>query len=333
MKIPNPYLLFIGDATDPLLAKTSNGIARWRPEWCVGQYRYPGVPVDLGLPDFSLEEGREKGAETLVLGIANSGGVISPEWMKDILRALELGYHVASGLHDRLNSFPELVEAARKNGRNLYDVRHTEVHYPVGNGAPRSGKRLLTVGTDCSVGKMFTTLSIEREMKRRGVSCEFVATGQTGILISERGIAIDAVVSDFISGAVEYMSPSHPNPDHWYLIEGQGSLFHPSYAGVSTGLLHGAQADALVICHEPGRVHMRGLPNYPIVGMAECIRQNETVARLTSSEVRTIGFSLNTGKYSEQEAKDLLKRHEDEFGLPATDPFRFGAEKLVDALS
>lgn len=332
MKIPNPYLLFIGDAADALWAKTSNGIARWRPEWCVGQFRYPGCGVDLGLPDLTLEEGKQRGAETLIIGIANSGGVISPGWIKDIRKALELGYHVASGLHDKLADCPELVEAAEKYGRNLFDVRHTKQEYPVGNGAPRSGKRLLTVGTDCSSGKMFTTLAMEKEMKKRGVSCEFVATGQTGIFISERGIAIDAVISDFISGAVEYLSPAHPNPDHWYLIEGQGSLFHPSYAGVSMGLLHGAQPDALVVCHDAGRQNVRGLQGYPIVDLHECIRRNEEAARLTNPRVKTIGLALNTSRYEEQQARDLLKKHEDEFSIPATDPFRFGAENLVEAL-
>ncbi len=332
LQIRPPYLLFIGDVKDTLAAKTSNGIARWRPEWCVGQFRYPGCEISLGLEDLSLREAYDRGARTLIIGVANPGGVMSEPWKETILEALEIGYDVASGLHDRLNDDPRLVARARERGRRLLDVRYATFKCPVGNGRKRSGKRMLTVGTDCSVGKMFTTLAIHRAMQARGIAADFVATGQTGIFISGKGASIDAVISDFISGVVEALAPDHPDPDHWYLIEGQGSLFHPSYAGVSLGLLHGAQADALILCHDPNRNHMRGLPHYPLPSLAECIRYNEQAARLTSPHARVVGISINTSHLGEADALAYLAAVEAENRLPTTDAYRFGADKLVEAL-
>ncbi len=161
----------------------------------------------------------------------------------------------AAGLHNKLADVPELKALADRLGRSLFDVRHPTQHYPVASGRKRSGKRLLPVGTDCSCGKMYTALAIEKR-SRRGGKATFRATGQTGILISGSGVSIDAVVSDFVSGAVETLSPDN-DADHWDIIEGQGSLFHPSFAGVTTGLIHGAQPDALVLCHEPTRTYAR----------------------------------------------------------------------------
>ena len=261
MEIEHPYLLFLGDAADHLAAKTAQGVKDWRPEWCLGQLRMKGCNADLGLPDLSLEEAYEQGARTLVVGVANRGGVISEAWTTLLERALQMGYDLAAGLHQRLADVPRLSDAAADGGRRLHDVRHPSQNFAVGSGRKRPGKRLLAVGTDCSVGKMYSTLALERDMRARGMKADFRATGQTGILIAGSGVSIDAVVADFISGAVESLSPDN-EPDHWDVIEGQGSLFHASYAGVSLGLLHGAQADALVLCHEPTRGHMRGLPDY-----------------------------------------------------------------------
>lgn len=331
MYVNPPYLLFIGDVVDHLAAKTSGGIARWKPEWCVGQLRFPKCPVDLGLPDMSLEEGRAAGAKTFVLGVANRGGVMSSHWLDTIKEAIVLGYDIANGLHDRLDSHPEIVALAEKHGRQLLDVRYAGIKCQVGNGKRRSGHRLLTVGTDCSVGKMFTTLAIEKEMKSRGLNADFVATGQTGIFISGKGASIDAIISDFISGAVEALAPAHEDTEHWDLIEGQGSLFHPSYAGVSLGLLHGAQADCLIMCHDPNRSHMRGVPEYPLVSLSECIRRNEEAGRLTNPRCRVVGISINTSHLEESEARSLLDAIAAEHQKPATDAFRFGAGALVDA--
>jgi uncharacterized NAD-dependent epimerase/dehydratase family protein len=329
--IERPYLLFLGDAHDQLAAKTANGIARWRPEWCVGQFRLPGCQADVGLRDLGLEEAHHQGARTLVVGVANRGGVISGHWLDTLLQALDLGYDVASGLHNRLAEIPPLAQRGRAKGQRLIDVRYPDREFPVGTGRKRMGKRLLTVGTDCSVGKMFAALAMEREMKKRGIKCDFRATGQTGIFIAGQGVSVDAVVSDFVAGAAECLSPDN-DPDHWDLIEGQGSLFHASYAGVSLGLLHGSQPDCLVVCHDPNRSHMRGLPGYGLPSLKECIRLNEECGRLTNPACRVVGLSINTSHLDPRAAQALLRSLEQELGLPAVDAFREGASRLVDTL-
>jgi uncharacterized NAD-dependent epimerase/dehydratase family protein len=331
MQIASPYLLFLGDAPDALAAKTADGVARWRPDQCVGQLRLPGCRADLGLPDMTLEAGRAAGAKTLIVGVANRGGVISDEWLDTLVPALAAGYDIASGLHRRLGRIPALAEAAQTHGRQLFDVRYPEIDLAVGNGRPRTGKRLLTVGTDCSCGKMFTALAIEREMAARGLAADFRATGQTGILIAGSGISVDAVIADFVAGAAEWLSPD-ADDDHWDLIEGQGSLFHASYAGVSLGLLHGSQPDALVMCHEPTRTHMRGLPDAPLPSLRECIELNERCGRLTNPACRVVGISVNTAALDEAAATKVLADIEAETGLPSVDAWRQGAGRLVDAL-
>ena len=258
-ELQKPYLLFLGDCPDQLAAKTACGIADWRPDWCVGQLRLEGCGADTGLDDVSVQEAARRGAKTLVIGVVNAGGFLPASWTDSITEAIAAGMDVASGLHPRLEEFPEVAAAGAKHGAQFFNVRHSTRSFTTGKGIRRPGKRLLTVGTDCNIGKKYTALALERELRRRGRKADFRASGQTGILIAERGVAIDAVVADFISGAAEWLSPENDD-DHWDLIEGQGSLFHASYAGVTLGLLHGAQADALVLCHEPSRQHMRGLP-------------------------------------------------------------------------
>jgi D-glutamate N-acetyltransferase len=331
MAIRTPYLLFLGDAHDALAAKTAAGVAHWRPEWCLGQFRLPGCKADLGLPDMSIEAAAAAGVKTVVVGVANRGGVIAESWIPVLRRALERGLDLASGLHKRLADVPELREAAELHGRAIADVRHPTREFEVGSGKRRVGKRLLTVGTDCSIGKMFTSLALERELRRRGVKADFRATGQTGILIAGDGISIDAVVSDFVSGAVEFLSPANDD-DHWDLIEGQGSLFHASFAGVSLGLLHGAQPTALVMCHEPTRTHMRGLPHYPLPSLHDCIEANLAAARLTSPRVSCVGIAMNTAALDASAADSLLKQVSDAFGLPCVDPVRTGVAAIADRL-
>ncbi|MEO3433362.1 N-acetyltransferase DgcN [Inquilinus sp. CAU 1745] len=332
MAIQHPYLMFLGDAPDQLAAKTANGVAQWRRDWCLGQLRLEGCKADLKLPNMTLEEAAEKGVKTLVIGVANRGGRIAPHWQDTILRALDLGMDVASGLHNKVAALPAVAQKAKDLGRNLFDVRHPAQDFDVGSGAPRTGKRLLTVGTDCSVGKMFTSLALEKEMRARGWKADFRATGQTGIFIAGSGVSVDAVISDFISGATEWLSPAN-DEDHWDLIEGQGSLFHASFAGVSMGLLHGAQADALVMCHEPGRPHMRGLPHYKLPDIADCIALTERCARLTNPNAKVIGFACNTSALSEEEMKRTLGELSDTYGMPAVDPVRTGVAAIVDRLA
>ncbi|MGF1793503.1 DUF1611 domain-containing protein [Photobacterium profundum] len=331
MQIPQPYLLFLGDVTDPLSAKTAQGIHQWRPDVCVGQIRLTDETVSLGLDDLSLQEAKELGAKTLMIGTANAGGYIPASWVNTLEQALELGFNIASGMHQRLTDFPSLNSLAKKHQCQLFDVRHYDESLDVGNGKPREGKRLLAVGTDCSVGKMYTTLALEKEMNQQGIKAKFCATGQTGILITGSGISIDAVVADFISGSVERISPDFCDHE-WDVIEGQGSLFNPSYAGVSLGLLHGAQADALVLCHEVGRQHIRHLPHMPIPAIHDVLKANLQAARLTNPNAQWVGVCLNTSAISEQDALDLCHQWSSEYGLPVTDPVRFGVSCIVDKL-
>ncbi len=331
MDIKNPYLLFLGDAADQLAAKTAQGIKDWRPEWCLGQVRLPGCKADLGLPDLTIEEAAAKGAKTMILGVANRGGKFGADWVDSMLRALDAGLDLASGLHNRLVSIPAVVEKAKALGRQLFDVRHPTADFPIASGLKRPGKRLLAVGTDCSIGKMYTTLALEKELRARGRKATFRATGQTGIFIAGSGVSIDAVIADFISGAVETLSPAS-DEDHWDLVEGQGSLFHPSYAGVTIGLIHGSQPDAMVICHEPTRKHMRGLPHYPVPGIKSCMHLCQHAALLVNPAAKFIGASINTSGLSPEEGAAYLAQVEAEIGLPAVDPLRTGVGRLADQL-
>ncbi len=330
MPIEQPYLLFLGDAADQLAAKTAAGVAHWRPEWCAGQLRLDDCHADLGLPDLTLEAAADKGVRTIVVGVANRGGVIADAWIDTLERGLELGMDVASGLHHRLTDVPRLVAAAA-HGRALTDVRQPPPGLAVGTGVKRSGSRLLSVGTDVSCGKMFTVLALEREMRRRGLKADFRATGQTGILIAGQGIAVDAVVADFISGATEVLTPAN-DADHWDLIEGQGSLYHTSYAGVSLGLLHGSQPDALVMCHEPTRPHMRGLPERPLPDLKECIATNVALARMTNPACVCVAVAVNGQNMDRAAARAYAKKIEDELDLPCVDPLLDGVGPIVDRL-
>ena len=330
MEIPRPYLMFLGDVPDQLAAKTAHGVVDWRRDWCLGQCRLPGCQADLGLPEMTVAEGAAAGVQTLLVGVANAGGVLPAHWVGSIVEAIEAGLHVASGLHVRLSSVPEIRDAAARHGRHLFDVRHTDQPFATGKGTRRSGRRLLTVGTDCSSGKKYTVLALERAMQARQLDADFRATGQTGVFISGRGVAIDAVVADFISGAVEWIAPAAA-ATHWDLIEGQGSLFHPSFAGVSLGLLHGAQPDAFVVCHEPGRSTMRGV-QHPLPSIAEVIDLTLRCGRLTNPGIRPVGIAINTQALGESEALALLDALAREHGLPAGDPVRFGVEGIVDRL-
>ncbi len=330
--IETPYLLFLGDAPDPLAAKVAQGIRDWRPELAVGQYRLAGCQADMGLPDMTLAEAVAAGARTLVVGVANRGGIISPAWITILVEAMEHGLDLASGLHNLLRDEPELLAVAMAKGRKLHDVRVPEVKYPIANGIRRSGKRCLAVGTDCSIGKMYTALALDREMRARGLKSTFRATGQTGILITGDGVPLDAVVADFMAGAIEWLTPDN-DPDHWDLIEGQGSLFHPSYSGVTLALIHGGQPDALILCHEPTRSHMRGLPGYALPSLEALRDLALTMARIVNPEVVVAGVSINTAALSGGEALACLAEAEDRMGLPAVDPFRTGVGRLVDALA
>lgn len=326
-----PYLLYLGNPADALAIKTARGLAYWRPQWCIGQHRAPACGQTLGLPDMDFATAKALGADTMVVGTANAGGVMGSAIAADVIAALEAGLNVVAGLHEKLNDSPAIVTAARRAHRTLYDARTFTRDIPVGTGRKRPGHRLLTVGTDCSVGKMYTTLAIERSLRKRGIVADFRATGQTGIFVAGGGIPIDSVIADFISGAAEWISPARSD-DGWDLVEGQGSLFHPSYAGVSLGLLHGCQPDALVLCHEPTRRHMRGLPDCPLPDLEACLEANLTAARLTNPAVRAVGVALNTSDLPRDKAAAACREVGDRLGLPCEDPVTTGVEAIVDNL-
>lgn len=331
LELKTPYLLFIGHATDPLSIKMAKSAADWSPEKCLGEVRSPGCTVTTGLPAITIAEGIAAGARSLVLGFANSGGHLDEQWLPMIHEAIDAGLDIISGLHDRLNAHEQLVAAAQRKNVRLLDIRHPTKRLKTGKGYRREGKRLLTVGTDCSVGKMYTSLSLTREMQQRGMSVTFRATGQSGILVAGEGIAVDCVVADFIAGAVEELAPAN-TAEHWDIIEGQGSLFHPAFAGVSLGLLHGAQADALVVCHALGRSSMRAIDNRPLPSLAETIALNEQMARVTNPNAKVIGIAVNTSALGDEEAKAYCRKVAAEFGLPCVDPIRHGVAPLVDKL-
>ena len=329
--LPQPYLLFLGDTTEPGYAKTAFGLRDWAGDHVVGEWSC-GATVTTGLPRLSPKEARARGARGLVIGVANSGGIIYESWIPSLVEALAAGLDIVSGMHTRLNETPTLRNAAMRYGRRLIDIRMPPRHIPIATGAKRSGKRLLTVGTDCALGKKYTALALARAFAARGVDVDFRATGQTGILIAGRGMPMDAVIADFEAGAAEMLSPA-ADANHWDVIEGQGSLFHPAYAGVSLGLLHGSQPDVFVVCHEPGRTHVLGHPSFALPTIEETIDLTIRLGRRTNAAIRCGGVSLNTSRLDEADALELLALHGERLGLPVADPIRGGAalDRLVDA--
>ena len=326
-----PYLIFLGSETDDTYAKTGAGVAHWSPEKCMGQFHLEGGTVDLGLAEHTIESAARAGAKTLLIGTAVIGGAIPESWANVLIEAMDHGLDIVAGVHTRINDIPELKAAAARNDVRLIDVRVPPNNLPVGTGKKRTGMRLLTVGTDCALGKKYTALAIARELEAQGKKATFRASGQTGIMISGGGIPIDAVVADFVSGAAEVLSPDN-DPDHWDIIEGQGSIFHPGYAAVSMGLLMGSQPDAFVVCHQAGRTHISGWPDFELPTIREVIERTIDIGKQTNQAIRCVGLSINTSKLTDQEAKDFLASLENVFGLPATDPIRFGVENIVQAL-
>jgi uncharacterized NAD-dependent epimerase/dehydratase family protein len=330
-QLRKPYLLFLGDVQLKSDAKTAFGLRDWCTADVMGEWSLPAATVTLDLPRVSPAQAARQGAGSIVIGVAAVGGVLPTHWLSELEAALEAGLDVVSGQHSRLSSFPTLVQAAARGGARLIDVRHSDQAFPAGNGSKRSGKRVLTVGTDCALGKKYTALALTRALQARGLAATFRATGQTGVMIAGEGVAIDAVISDFVAGAAEQLSPDN-NPDHWDVIEGQGSLFHPAYAGVTLGLLHGSQPDALVLCHDPSRDTIEGYPDFPIPDLQVAIDRYVEAARLTNRAVRCIGLSINSSTLSDAQwavyARDLSLK----LKLPVVDPLRGGVDALASVL-
>ncbi len=326
-----PYLLFLGDTVERGYAKTAFGLRDWAPDRCIGELVLAGGTVTTGLQRLSSQEAYAKGARALLIGVASPGGAIPAHWLPALIDALNAGLDIVSGMHSRLADIPQLAVAAQALGRRLVDIRVPPENIPIGTGQKRSGKRLLTVGTDCALGKKYTALSVARGLQARGLDATFRATGQTGIMIAGSGIPIDAVVSDFIAGAAEMLTPA-ADDNHIDVIEGQGSLFHPAYASVSLGLLHGSQPDMFVVCHEPGRSHVLGYPDFRLPTIEDVIFQKVELGKLTNPAIRCVGVSLNTAGYSDDQAERLIAAEGERLGLPVADPLRGGSEfeRLLD---
>ena len=330
--LPQPYLLFLGDTTEPSYAKTAFGLRDWAGDRVVGEWSCAGATVSTGLPRLSPKEARARGARSLVIGVANSGGIIYDSWIPALVEALEAGLDIVSGMHMRLADTPQLKAAATRLGRRLIDIRTPPKNIPIGSGSKRSGKRLLTVGTDCALGKKYTALALARAVAARGINADCRATGQTGILIAGSGMPMDAVIADFEAGAAELLSPA-ADAQHWDIVEGQGSLFHPAYAAVSLGLLHGSQPDVFVVCHEPGREFVLGHEEFALPSIEETIDMTVRLGRRTNPAIRCAGVSLNTGGLDAAAANALLASESARLGLPVADPMRGGAQfdRLVDS--
>jgi uncharacterized NAD-dependent epimerase/dehydratase family protein len=331
LSLRKPYLLFLGEETLPVKAKTAYGLRDWVPEACLGQLRMPEGTVDLGLPTMTPKDAAAAGAGSLVIGVTPRGGHIQPGWHGLLHQAVEAGLDIVSGLHNRLDSVPGLAGAAARAGVALVDVRRPPEDLPRATGKKRSGKRVLTVGTDCALGKKYTALAVTRALQAAGVPADFRATGQTGVMIAGQGIAIDAVIADFIAGAAECLSPDNA-PDHWDVIEGQGALFHPAFSGVTLGLLHGSQPDALILCHDATRTHVMSWPDYPLPSLSQAASLYEQTAHLTNPAARVVAISLNTSALDDEAATRALQAASAELGVPAFDPLRSPLDGVVAAL-
>jgi uncharacterized NAD-dependent epimerase/dehydratase family protein len=331
LQLRKPYLVFLGDVSLRSDAKTGFGLRDWCRADVLGECALPGARVSLDLPRMTPVQAAESGAGSIVIGVAPAGGQLPAHWIPSLVLALEAGLDVVSGMHTRLEQYPELVAAAGRSGARLVNVRHSERVWPVGTGRPRTGRRLLTVGTDCALGKKYTALALTRELQSRGVAATFRATGQTGILIAGEGVAVDALVADFVAGAAEVLSPDNA-PDHWDVIEGQGALFHPAYAGVTLGLLHGSQPDAIVLCHDPSRTTIEDHPHIPLPTLEEAIGRYVEAGRHTQPGIRCAGVSINSSTLSEPAWQAYRQELTTRLGLPVCDPMRTGVAAIVDAL-
>lgn len=329
MALRKPYLLFLADVETAPFAKTAFGIRDWARESSLAQLRMPGCGVNLGLPDMTPETAAAAGAGSLLIGVATAGGQIPPSWQPHLLRAIDAGLDIVSGMHVALADVPGLAAAARRRGVALIDVRRSKQEFPVGTGRRRTGKRLLTVGTDCALGKKYTALALAKAMRGRGIDTDFRATGQTGIMITGAGVAIDAVVADFVAGAAEWLSPDAP-ADHWDMIEGQGSLFHPSYAGVTVGLVHGSQPDVLILCHEPGLTHIKSCPEFALPSLPVAAQRYVELAALTNPGVRLAGVSLDTSRLDAAARARAISDTEREMAVPCFDPLQTSLDAVLD---
>ena len=331
IELKPPYLIFLGSEKSAAYAKTGAGLVEWRGELCKGQLCLPDGTVDLGLPNMTVAEAVTAGIKSLVIGTASVGGGIPDEWLDTLEEAALHGLDIVAGVHSRLNSVERLKNAAAKSGAQLVDVRVPPATLPVGTGQKRTGKRILMMGTDCAVGKKYTALAMEQDMRKAGMNADFRASGQTGIMVAGQGIPIDSVVSDFVSGAAELLSPNNAD-NHWDVIEGQGGIIHPGYSAVTMGLLIGSQPDAFVVCHEAGRTHIKGWEAFPIPSIEEVISRTIEIGTLTNPEITCVGVSVNTSSLQPNEREKYLSDLSVRLGLPCVDPLKGGTDPIIQRL-
>jgi uncharacterized NAD-dependent epimerase/dehydratase family protein len=328
-------ILAEGHSADPHHGKTARGVLRYGQDPVAAILdseragaREGDVPVVA-----TVAEGVERGATVAMVGIAPTGGRLSAAWRQIVVDCIAAGLHVEAGMHDFLADDDAFAGLAREHGVELRDLRRPPRDLTVTTGAnlEHGADVVLTVGSDCAIGKMTVCLELDREARRRGHRSVFVPTGQTGIAIAGWGIAVDAVVADFVAGAAERLVVEGAARGDLLWVEGQGSLIHPQYSGVTLGLFHGSAPHRLILCHKAGDAHLEGLPRFPIPPLTELIDLHERAA-LVARPARVVAIALNTMRLDETAARRAIAAAEDETGLPADDPVRFGASRLVDVV-
>ena len=334
------YLILAeGFSADPHYGKTMRGVLRYRRDDVAAILDSTRADGDLedGVPVVrTLADADGYGANTALVGVATQGGRFPPAWIELLRECIEHGLNIENGLHVFLSEDPELEELAHAHGVALRDLRKPPRDLSTATGANLAvpATIVLTVGSDCAIGKMTVSLELDREARARGIKSVFVPTGQTGIAIAGWGISVDAVVADFIAGAAEQLVvEGHERGGELLWVEGQGSLVNPVYSGVTLGLYHGSAPHLLVLCHESGRDEIEGCGGgpHPIPPLAELVRLHEQIS-LPARQARVVAVGLNTRRLDEEGARAAIAAAEAETGLPADDPVRFGAAKLVDAV-
>jgi uncharacterized NAD-dependent epimerase/dehydratase family protein len=331
------YLILAeGKSSDTHHGKTARGVMRYAPERVVALLDSERAgETEEGFPIVgSVDDALSFNPTTALVGVATAGGRFPPAFREQIRSCIAKGLDVENGLHEFITADAELVELARKYNVELRDLRKppSDLSVPTGENLEVPARIVLTVGSDCAIGKMTVAIELDREARRRGIASQFVPTGQTGIAIAGWGISVDAVIADFIAGAAERLVvEASRRGGELILVEGQGSLLHPQYSGVTLGLFHGSAPHKLVLCHMAGERYVDGDERFPIPPLSELVELHERMS-LLARPAKVVGIALNTRRLREDEAREAVRAAEADTGLPASDPVRFGAGPLVDAL-
>jgi len=329
-------ILAEGFSADPHYGKTGRGVVAYgrRPTVAILDSARAGQTQD-GIPIVgAVNDALCFGPTTAVVGVATQGGRFPPEWRELLRSCIGKGLHIENGLHEFLADDEELAGLAARQGVELRDLRRppADLDVPTGANLTLPVRTVLTVGSECAIGKMTVSLELERAARARGLAAEFVPTGQTGIAIAGWGIAVDAVVADFLAGAAERLVvEGHARGGELLFVEGQGSLAHPAYSGVTLGLLHGSAPHAFVLCHLAGQTEIEGYPGQPVPPLAELVELHERIS-LPARKAKVVAVALNTRLLDDGGARTAIEAAADETGLPADDPVRFGPERLLDAV-